>query len=224
MKTLSKKFMSLFLALTTVFGLTVDVFNLILQSIKLKKLTLGVLIGTLAFNSLAPSVYAMSNSNTQSQIYSQNIVGNIEISDQEMQKFEDDLVKMMKDDKILQEELKAILKDNDNDNSTEQILRNGKYQIRSVGSSAAKKAIKAVANWFKRNGMKVWNKLPSKVKKYFAAQGAAGFINKLGQVVDAYTDISDSIDEFVYNVLRGVLPSQGLCQEKFAIWGLHEMN
>jgi hypothetical protein len=36
MKTLSKKFMSLFLALTTVFGLTVDVFNLILQSIKLK--------------------------------------------------------------------------------------------------------------------------------------------------------------------------------------------
>lgn len=56
--------------------------------------------------------------------------------------------------------------------------------------------------------MKVWNKLPSKVKKYFAAQGSTGFINKLGKAVDAYTDISDSIDEFVYNVLRDVLPSQ----------------
>lgn len=166
------------------------------------------MIGTLVFNSLTPAVYAMSNSNMQSQVYLKNKEDIIIISDQEMQKFEEDLVEMMKDDKILQDELKVILKDNYNDNSIEQIIKTGKYQTRSVGSSAVKKSIKAVARWFKRNGMKVWNKLPSKVKKYFAAQGSTEFINKLGKAVDAYTDISDSIDEFVYNVLRDVLPSQ----------------
>ena len=131
----------------------------------------------------------MSISNMQSQVYSNSKEDGIVVSDQEMQKFEEDLVEIMKNDKTLQDELKSILKDNYTDYSTEQVLKIGTYQTRSVSSSAVKKSIKAVASWFKRNGMKVWNKLPSKVQKYIAAQGASGFINKLGEVVDAYTDI-----------------------------------
>lgn len=48
---------------------------------KLKKIKLGVLIGTLVFNSLTPAVYAMSNSNMQSQVYLKNKEDIIIISD-----------------------------------------------------------------------------------------------------------------------------------------------
>lgn len=84
----------------------------------------------------------MSISNMQSQVYSNSKEDGIVVSDQEMQKFEEDLVEIMKNDKTLQDELKSILKDNYTYYSTEQVLKIGTYQTRSVSSSAVKKSIK----------------------------------------------------------------------------------
>ena len=152
-----------------------------------KKLISLTLSSAMIFSLSAPAFAATTNDN----IYLPNN-NSISISYDELLQFEMDLYNMMKNDPELQSELQNIYVSED----------------RSAASSAAETAIKAAAKWLKKNGLKIWNKLPPKVQAYFAAQGAAGFAQKLIDVVDAYADISDNIDQFVYNVLRNILPSQ----------------
>lgn len=67
--------------------------------------------------------------------------------------------------------------------------------IKSVGS----KSVKLAAEWLQKNWTKVLSKAPSWLKPYLQA-------SFLGEAIDAYIGISDTVEEFVYDVLRYMLP------------------
>lgn len=65
--------------------------------------------------------------------------------------------------------------------------------------SVASKGVKYAAKWLRVNWKIIVRKSPKWIRPYLQA-------TVIGEVIDAYVGISDSVEEFIYNVLRDILP------------------
>ncbi|MBW9147354.1 hypothetical protein KTC92_07045 [Clostridium sp. CM027] len=87
-----------------------------------------------------------------------------------------------------------------NKGNAKDIIDNGSVRnTRSVPSAAAKKAVKAAAKWMKANKAKVIKAIPAPLKKYVT-------FDALTKAIDAYTNYSDSIHNFLTSVVDKMLP------------------
>lgn len=87
-----------------------------------------------------------------------------------------------------------------NKGNAKDIIDNGSgMHTDSVASVAAKKAIKAAAIWLKANKAKVLKAIPGPLKKYVP-------YDALTKAIDAYTNYSTSIHDFLTKIVDRLLP------------------
>lgn len=118
------------------------------------------------------------------------------ISDQELEQFKIDLQNLIKNDTELQRELKSITK--------EKLSRRHR---RGAIIRGAQKAIQVVGKWMNKNYMKIWNILPPGLRLYLSTVfDVSVFRESLGKYIGIWLGISKAIDDYIYNVVRDVLP------------------
>lgn len=124
---------------------------------------------------------------TKDNFTSQSIESGVEKLNLSSEKIDKDLNKFYND---LQKEFRK-----DALSSGIEVIDDGQVGTRSIAS----KSVKAAAKWLKNNWSKVVSKAPSWLKPYLK-------ISFLGKAIDAYIGVSDTVEEFVYDVLRYILP------------------
>ncbi|ACV61651.1 hypothetical protein Dtox_0738 [Desulfofarcimen acetoxidans DSM 771] len=75
-------------------------------------------------------------------------------------------------------------------------INSDQVSSKSIGSAAVKKA----AQWLKSNWSKVYAKIPTSVKAYFS-------FDVVSKYIDAYVKYSDTINEYLANIVNACLPS-----------------
>lgn len=152
---------------------------------KMQKITSILLSAGLMATASTSAVFAASYSNNE------NIVNHFEgeflskdIIDNDLQKMCDDLEESFNVKE--KSEVRADFSDVK------------KSEVR-VSRSAGSKAVKYAAKWLRVNYKKIIRKTPKWMRKYIQ-------IDIFMEVIDAYVGVSDSVEEFIHDVLRDVLP------------------
>jgi len=152
---------------------------------KHKKAICCLLALTFLFNLIIPiNVFASESINN-------NFITDDEISTSQLKNLDDEINNVLEiiDNALITENYEV---------DWEQVLpkKDGESEINGVPS----KAVKEAAKWLKSNWSKVYAKLPDVVKPYLT-------FDAVTKVIDAYVGFSDTIDEFLTNVVNACLPS-----------------